>query len=222
LLAKSRKNFFTIQSKTQDHAISVIEFIKKHKERVALIGLGVAFLLFIGGGLYLQKDAKREREPQIKAPATPVKLNTQKYENERKQTESTAVNGLYFLEPSPEKLLEQLASMENLNAAVVDAKYSQLPVLWPAYFFSLRKVEGNPSVLLLDVSEDGFGVVIESEIDSTLYPELERLSIGDKVWIGGKILAVDRAGTGTIYLTTDELSFGADAPFSQTSQESKE
>ena len=188
------------------------EFIKKHKERVALVGLVVGFLLFIGGGLYLQKDARHEREPLVKVPPTRVELKTQKKEIGKERTNSTAANISYFLKPSPEDLLEQLASMENLNADVVDAKYSQLPVLWPAYFFALRKTDGGRNILLLDVSEDGFGVVIESEVDPSLYPELEKLEIGEKMWIGGKILAVDRAGTGTIYISTEELGFGNDAP----------
>ncbi len=205
----------------QGNLISVIEFLKKYKERVVLIGVGVAFLFFIAGGLYLQKDTKREREPLAKAPPVRVELKNQQNETGENQAKKTAVDVSYFLKPSPEELLEQLASMDNLNAAAVDAKYTQLPVLWPAYFFTLRKSEAGRSILLLDVSEDGFGVVIESEVDPNLYPELGALSIGEKIWIGGKILAVDRAGTGTIYLTTEELSFGADVPFSQTSLDTK-
>ncbi len=46
---------------------AVLELIKKHKERVALIGMGVAFLIFIGGGIYLQKSKKQEKEPPVAA-----------------------------------------------------------------------------------------------------------------------------------------------------------
>ncbi len=201
--------------------ILLIKFLKKHKERVALIGVGVAFLFFIGGGLYLQKDAKTEREPLPTALPVRVELTTQQNDNGGHRKQATTEKTSYFLKPSPEELLEQLASMANMNVAVVDEKIKQLPVLWPAYFFALRKTEGGPTILLLDVSEDGFGVVIESEVDPSVYPELGELAIGEKVWIGGKILAVDRTGVGRIYLSTEELRFGVDTLFPQDSPDTE-
>jgi hypothetical protein len=196
----------------------VIEFIKKHKERVALLGVAMAFLLFIGGGIYLQKTNKLEKEPLPEASPIGVKLKAEQKETGQSVTESTAANTSYFLKPSPEELLEQLASMQNLNEDVIDAKFSQLPVLWPGYFFSLRQKEDGRMSLLLDVSEDGFGVVIESEVDPGRYPQLRELASGEKIWIGGKILAVDPTGTGTIYLKTEQLRFGGETPFLQNHQ----
>jgi hypothetical protein len=201
-----------------ENPIAVIEFLKKHKERAALLGVGLAFLLFIGGGIYLQKSKKQEKEPLPEASSIEVKLSAEPNQTGQSATESTAATTSYFLKPSPEELLEQLASMENLNEAVVDAKFSQLPVLWPGYFFTLRQTEDGRMSLLLDVSEDGFGVVIESEVDLNLYPQLRELASGEKIWIGGKILAVDPTGTGTIYLKTEQLRFGGEAPFLQNHQ----
>ena len=200
---------------------SVIEFINKYKERLALFGLGFAFLVFIVGGIYLQKANKREKETLVVASPKSVKLTIGQKEKEQRAPEDTATNTTYFLKPSPDELLEQLASMENLNEDVIDSKFSHLPVLWPAYFFTLRETENGPTSVLLDVSEDGFGVVIESEVDLTIYPQLRELGSGEKIWIGGEILAVDRAGTGTIYLKTEQLRFSAEAPFSQNPQETK-
>jgi hypothetical protein len=136
-------------------------------------------------------------------------------------TETTAPTTSYFLKPSPDELLEQFASMENLNGDVIDAKFSNLSVLWPAYFFTLWKTEDGRKSLLLDVSENGFGVVIESEVDLLLYPQLQELASGKKIWIGGQILAVDPAGTGTIYLKTEQLRIGPEAPFPATLQKSE-
>jgi hypothetical protein len=195
--------------------MAAIEFIKKHKERVALLGVGLAFLLFIGGGIYLQKSNKLEKEPLPEPSPIGVKLKAEQKETGQSSTESLAANTSYFLKPSPEELLEQLASMQNLNVDVIDAKFSQLPVLWPGYFFALRQKEDGRMSLLLDVSEDGFGVVIESEVDPNVYPRLRELASGEKIWIGGKILTVDPAGTGTIYLKTEQLRFGGEAPFLQ-------
>jgi hypothetical protein len=199
--------------------ISAIEFIKIHKDRVSLIGLGLAFLVFIGGGIYLQKANEKEKEPLAVVSPLSIELKSAQKEKGQGTTESTAPHTSYFLKPSPAELLDQLASMENLNDAVIDAKFSHLPVLWPAYFFTLQETEDGGTRMLLDVSEDGFGVVLESEVDLSVYPQLQDLAGGEKLWIGGEILAVDRAGTGTIYLKTDQLRFGEDPPFSPRLQE---
>lgn len=199
--------------------ISVIEFLKKHKERAALIGLGFAFLLFIGGGIYLQKVNQREKAPLAVVSPTKIELKTAQSSERQGKTEANAGKTTYFLKPSPAELLEQLASMENLNETVIDAKFENLPVLWPAYFFTLQETDDGKVNLLLDVSEDGFGVVLESAVDLNVYPHLRKLTSGEKIWIGGEILAVDRSGTGTIYLKTDQLRFGDDAPFSTTIQQ---
>lgn len=202
----------------QENLIPVIDIIKKHKERAALIGVAAAFLIFIAGGIYLQKNNKRERETlSVVAPVT-VELKTKQTDDSQSATKPLAANTTYFLKPSPEELFEQLAAMENLNADVIDEKISQMPVLWPAYFFALRQGEDGRMVVVLDVSEDGFGVVLESAVDLGLYPQLLDLARGEKIWIGGKILAVDPAGTGTVYLETDQLRIGAEPPFLQTDQ----
>ncbi len=193
---------------------SVIKILQKHRERISLIGVGLAFLVFIGGGLYLQKNHKREKEPAIVARQMSVELKTPQKDQGKEGTQSSAPTVTYFLTPSPDELLEQLASMENLNEDVVNEKFSNLSVLWPVYFFTLRPAENGRKRLLLDVSENGFGVVIESEIDPLLYPQLEEMENGKKIWIGGQILAVDPAGTGTIYLKTEQLSIGDKAPLS--------
>ncbi len=115
------------------------QFVKKHKERLTLVGLVLAFVLFIGGGLYLQKHSKTARESMTTAAPVSVQLEQPKgQEGQQAKSSSTAVT-TYFLKPSPDELLTQLAAMENLNGDVVEAKYANLPVLWPAYFFALRK-----------------------------------------------------------------------------------
>ncbi len=50
---------------------TVKDFFNKHRERVTLIGLGLAFLIFVGGGIYLQKKNKKEKESFVEsAPKT--------------------------------------------------------------------------------------------------------------------------------------------------------
>lgn len=201
----------------------MIEFIQKHKERVALVGVGLLFLLCIGVGIYWQHNNQREKDPLSEAVGMRVQLKTEQPEQTEKEqspAEPATANTTYFLKPSPEELLEQLVSMQNLNPEVIDEKFAQLPVLWPAYFFTLRQADGRTS-LLLDVSEDGFGVVLESEVELTVYPRLQELTGGEKIWIGGKILAVDPAGTGTIYLKTEKLRFSAETPYFQAPQKAE-
>ena len=142
-----------------------------------------------------------------------MELKTSATEKGQRTAAPTAATTTYFLKPSPDELLEQLSSMENLNEDVVDEKFSNLSVLWPAYFFTLRKTDDGRTTLLLDVSEDGFGVVIQSEVDVQAIHSLTELASGEKIWIGGQILAVDPAGTGTVYLKTEQLTVGSEAPF---------
>jgi hypothetical protein len=92
--------------------------------------------------------------------------------------------------------------------------------LWQAYFFAATAAEGGKSHLLLDVSDDGFGVEIQSEVALAIYPEIASLNIGDPLWIAGEILAVDPAGTGTVHLKCEYLSFGPEPPLSHRRQES--
>ena len=203
--------------------ISLIEFIKKHKERFALVGMGIAFIVFIGGGIYLQKNNKQEKDLHPKDEPVRVELPTgQQKKRQMAAKPAAATTATYYLKPAPDEILQQLASMNYLKADVIKEKFSQLPVLWPAYFFTIQKTEDGRSSLVLDVSEDGFGAVIESEIDIGLYPQLQELKTGQKVWIGGKILGVDPAGTGKIYLKSDQYRIGDEAPFLQIPQPTKQ
>lgn len=171
--------------------------------------------------MYLQKSNTGDKEILPKVSPVSVQLKTEQKDKGQKATESAAETTSYFLKPSPEELLKQLASMDNLNADVIDEKITQMPVLWQAYFFSLRETEDGRKTILLDVSKDGFGVVIESEADLDLYPQLQEFAVGEKVWIGGKILAVDPAETGRIYLKTEQLKTDAEASFLEPLQKTE-
>jgi hypothetical protein len=203
----------------------VFEFVKKYKERVTLVGIGLAFFLFVAIGSYLQEKSKLTVE--LPVPTAPQAVEIKAKPEGREQGgqvpgTATAPATAYFLHPSPEELLAQVASLDNLNDAAVDAKYLQLPVLWPAYFFAFRETGEGKKTLLLDVSEDGFGAGIESEVDPALYPQLRKLNRGEKLWIGGKILAIDRTGLGTIYLQAEQIRVGAEPPFPAAAQQKAE
>jgi hypothetical protein len=190
----------------------VLDFLKKHKERVTLIGVGFAFLLFVGGGIYLQDKNMQGNQPVTDASTKTVKLKVSPQTEGQKNTKSPATTTAFFLRPSADELLAELAAMENLNKDVVNSKFSYLRVLWPAFFFTLEQDEAGQTTMLLDVSEDGFGVQIQSEVDVGAFPQLLELTTGEKMWLGGEILAVDPNGTGTIYIKTEHISFGDEPP----------
>lgn len=196
------------------------EFINKHKERVALVGMAIAFMFFVGGGLYLKNHNRHEKTPSPDVVEKAVELK--KEGNDGHSSSSGGAMTAFFLKPSADELLEELANMENLNQDVIDEKFLSLRVLWQAYFFSASAAEGGKTRLLLDISEDGFGVEIQSEVAGAIYPELASLITGDPLWIAGEILAVDPAGTGTVYLKCEYLSFGPEPPLPHHGQESGE
>lgn len=193
----------------------MLTIFKKYKERFALAGMVIAFVIFIGGGIYLQKNNQQKKEP-LPVPGQVELLKQQEKTAKTASTDSTgATTTTYYLKPSPEELLEQLATMDNLKADVIDDKIAQLPVLWPAYFFALQEREAGRKSVVLDVAENGFGVVLESELDTGLYPQFLGLQAGQKIWLGGKILAVDPTGTGRIYLLCEQFRIGDEGPFVQ-------
>lgn len=199
---------------------SVLEFIKKRKERIALVGVIALCILAVGGGIVLQKTRRpvQEFQPEPTPKTVELKLQQQKKEGVG-PTENVSQSASFSLTPLPNELLQQLSSLENFNEDGLAAKYTGLRVLWPAYFFSLQTTTGSKATLVLDVDEDGFGVVIESEIETQAYPQIRDLEPGEKIWIGGSITSVDRSGTGTIYLKIEHLKIGDDptAPASRQS-----
>lgn len=182
-----------------------------HKEKAALAGVALVFVFLVGGGLYLQKQREKEKiipvqEPEQVTVSRPKSSSGGSFDKKESTHSSPNQNtGTYFLKPSPQDLLQQLADMENLNPTVVQSKYVQMPVLWPVYFFSFEQMESSGR-LILDVAEDGFGVVVESMVSAEQFAEITQFERGIKVWIGGKIVAVDPEGTGTVYLETEYLS----------------
>jgi len=187
----------------------VKEFLVKHSERAILIGVGLAFLLFVGGGIYLQDKKQKVHEPLAKVSPKKVELKVPAKTDGANQKQSQSQTTSFFLKPSPDELLEQLASMEGLNENVSNAKLTGLRVIWPVYFFELQEQQGQHSPLLLDVSEDGFGVMIKTEVDMTQHPQLATLKSGQKLWIAGEIIAIYPGGTGTIYVQAEQFDFSS-------------
>ena len=61
--------------------------------------------------------------------------------------------------------------------------------------------------MVFDISAEGFGATIITEIDTVRYPEITALEPGRKVWLAGEIIGIDPTGTGTIHMVAEELRF---------------
>lgn len=191
-------------SSTSSHAA---HFLKGRQSWVWL-AVGIVISLVIGV-LMFRKGQRPESEQPAAPKAVELKIGQEKA---RKDGEKVQQQATFLLRPLPDELLQQVASMENLNSEAAGNKFSGMRVLWPAYYYAHQDAGEGKATLLLDVSEDGFGVLLESEVELAAYPELNTLQVGQKIWIGGEILAVDPAGTGTIQLKTEHLQFNGEQP----------
>lgn len=189
----------------------LVNFIKKHNERATIAGLGVGLIVFVGLGIYLQKKNSQESEVPPEKEPTQIVLEVKQDKTSSKNNSTGKKTSSFLLRPSPSELLEQLSSMGNLQESVAQEKLQHLRVLWPVYYFSVEAVDSGES-LLMDISEDGFGVEVRGRINSADYPQLNSLQSGDKVWVAGEIEAVDPSGTGTVYLKIELLDFTDDGP----------
>ncbi len=190
---------------------NILEFLKKHQERVTIVGLGISLVVFVGMGIYLQKSNSKEKEVSARKSRVKVELQVRSESGNVGKQGAGKKTSSFFLRPSPAELLEQLASMENLEESVAQEKLQYLRVLWPVYFFSLESSE-NGEAIILDISEDGFGVVVRGDIQSSDYYEMAELNAGQKIWVAGEIAAVDPSGTGTVYLNIEFIDFSEDGP----------
>lgn len=186
------------------------QILKNNRKIVLIVGVSATLLLILGGGLVWRKIHGKEKE--ISAAPKTVELKVRQEARDGKGGEQPPQLTSFLLHPLPDELLQQLASMENLNENVADTKFIGLRVLWPVYFFDNQDAGEGMTTLLLDVSEDGFGILIESEVELSAYPAIDTLKPGQKIWIGGQIRAVDTSGTGTIFLKTEHLQFNDEQP----------
>jgi hypothetical protein len=186
----------------------LLNFVRRHRERLSLVGLVLGLVVFIAAGFYLQKRNQEQADQPAplmlkKEELTPTKYVTPEVSNGSNKRHS------YFLKPSPEELLEKITAMEGLNDEALAKQFVALRVLWPAYFFSAQGGDEKRQ-LLLDVAEDGFGVVIHGTVSINDYPIITELQPGDNVWVGGEITMVDPNGTGAVYLNIEY--FGRSMP----------
>lgn len=189
------------------------QWLQAKRDMIIAVLILAAMLLAILIGMRIQQNylvrQRQQAEEQLPAPEKVRLGSSTPSATEGGQPRQTGAT-LFFLKPSPDEVLSLIKELGNAALPAANQKYTGMKVMWPAYFFQILKQETSQASLLFDVSEDGFGVTIRTEVDTARFPQILTLERGAKIWLAGEIMGVDPAGTGTIFLLTEEVRFAED------------
>lgn len=181
------------------------------KNKDWLITLGVFSTLALIGLIWSTffRDQNQDTAAHIikKRAVFTLPADRQSSKKQSDKTAATLSRSTFYLQPGPEEILSKL---ENLSYQEFSKEAEDLPglkVMWPAYFFAIKEVEKNMAEVIFDADKNGFGALIQTEIDTNLYPEILNLARGTKLWLAGEISGVDPSGTGQFELATEHVRF---------------
>jgi len=185
------------------------EMIRQKRDIIILVSMILLVLLLIVAGLKMQKNYgfRQQAEKDVEQSLEKVTFSSGQQRGEGQRQSGGSQQTAYFLEPSPEEMLKLIRESGQAQLPKDSQKFISFKIMWPCYFFQVLKEEGDSATVLLDVSEDGFGATIVTDIDIQRFPEIMFTEQGKKVWIAGEIIGVDPTGTGTIHMVSDEISF---------------
>lgn len=190
-----------------------VGWLKKNKEIVILMVGVILFLLMVGIGLRWQRGVTGGKtSPEVIRESVKIKIDIEPDQSAEQEAQKLAQTSAFFLKPSPAEILTEIEKIGSAELSAPAKQYSGLRVLWPAYFFHVSKKILGSATVLLDVSEDGFGAAIMTDIDTSRFPQILEIERGKMIWVAGEIQAVDPTGTGTIYMRTEYVSFQDDMP----------
>lgn len=186
------------------------EKLREKRDMIIIVLMIVVVLLLIMLGVNTQKNygVRKRAEEEAMRPPEKVTLKTpqRSVEGGQRQQQGSA-SASYFLHPTAEEMMRIIRDSGQAQLPKENQKYTGFRVMWPCYFFQVQKEEGGLAKVVFDVTEDGFGATIISDIDTLLFPEILLTERGKKVWIAGEIIGVDPTGTGTIYIASEEIRF---------------
>ncbi len=195
----------------------MVDWIKKNKEIILGTIGAIGFLCILSLlGILFQGDSETEKERKDKINVEKkVEILTQHDSSppgegkagETKQLQSNT----YFLEPSASELVKKI---EDLDPVSLDQKTKEFPglkVMWPLYFFSITEKKDGSHQLLLDVSEDGFGITVVCDVDVKKYPQIYDVKPGEVLWVAGEITGLIPEGTRQFHIKTTQIRFGGTA-----------
>ena len=211
--------------------VALLNWIQTHRKWLIPTAMAIIliFLLF-SIALHLQHRRQQAREEAIAAKnqapiaekATKQPARTAREPRPEKHEQPAGLPpemipegeiSTYAAEPSPDEVTRKIEATNSYERKEEEEKIKDVPVVWPLYFFSIMKQEQDTAKVMLDASENGFGVIIVTEISLKRYAGILSAQPGDKVWLAGKISAIDTQGTGQITLVMDYLGFsGQDTP----------
>ncbi len=189
----------------------VQQWLRKKRDMIIVGLIMFAVLISIVIGMRMQKNysARQQTEEQDRNPVKVRLVSSEQISGGDGNTGKKAPAS-FFLKPSPDEVLSLINQIGAAELPPANQEYTGLRVMWPVYFFQILQQQADRAMVLFDVSEDGFGVTIETEIDTLLFPEILTAEAGTKVWVAGEIKGVDAAGTGTIHMLTEEIRFQDD------------
>ena len=126
--------------------------------------------------------------------------------------EADGAAATFLLHPDPAELMADIAAVSRAELPLNLTKYQNARVLWPVYFFKIREMNDAAPLAIFDSGADGFGVSVQGEIDGAEFAEIKQLRPGQKVWLAGRIVAADAAGTGTVRLKAEYCNPDGDTP----------
>ena len=186
----------------------------KKKELLILIGVLVIFaiLLTVTALFFGSKSGNDHTSPKEseRVLVEGVIAEESSHGNEKK-TKSKTGSQAFFLKPSAEEVITALREADDrLEQPPEDSPV--LKVMWPGYFFSLTSSESGETILQLDVDESGFGATLVCKVSLSDYPELKNLTQGRKIWVAGKVTAIDPEGTGSVHIDVEYIRFDEGPP----------
>lgn len=184
------------------------DWMRKNREWLITVAVFSIFLIILLLYTLFFKNSENHNTQPTKQQTTYTIPADQRPESNSSSSDSKALqSSSYLLHPGPDELLEKLEGLSHSEFNQETHKLPGLKVMWPAYFFSIKEIKDNMAEVILDASEDGFGVLLMTEIDTTTYPEIKSLERGAKIWLAGEITGVDPSGTGEIALATEHVRF---------------
>lgn len=189
--------------------IERMDWIKKHKDRVLAASILLFFVLLVAfSSLFFSGKKNEESDTQVADEVTQIDISTPQETAKEDSAKPSPKSTSFFLRPTANELLEQLSDLKYHEFKKEMKELPGLRVMWPAYFFSSEMTDPTHIKLILDTSEDGFGVVLVTEINTGEHPEIVSLEKGQKIWLAAEIIGVDPTGTGQILLATEHIRLG--------------
>jgi len=201
----------------------MLNWLTTHKRWLIPTGLAsILIFMFFSVTLHLQ-----HRRQQVQEEAMAVKVAADIAERAAQKTQKTADSPpadlppemipekeipLYVRQPSPSEVTGRIEGTDSYGRKAEEDKLKALQIVWPLYFFSIMKRDQETARVMLDASENGFGVIVVTDISLKKYPGILSSRPGDRIWLAGRISAIDTQATGQIGLVTDYLGFADNHP----------